>query len=143
MSHQIKDFSKNESEKLSQDIQTGKKILSEFAGSSVNKINAKILDQAFKGWAESKNPALFSPEHVANGLGTLFGELIKADFSFTWKIIEDDHGEEAALVDENTGSIVFPINTVWKRIEPKLLTDAFFEPMWKAIKAHVENQKGK
>lgn len=143
MSHQIKDFSASESAKLSQDIQVGKKILSEFSKNASEKVNAKILDQTFKGWAESNNRKIFTTQQIADGLGTIFGELLKADFSFAWRMIEDDHGLEPALVDEKTGSIVFPVNTVWKRIEPEINPRPFFEAMWKAIKAHLENQKGK
>lgn len=44
----------------------------------------------------------------------------------------------AGISDENTGSVVFPINAVWKRIEPTLETGKFFQPMWEAVKNHVE-----
>ncbi|MDN5280564.1 MAG: hypothetical protein PWR01_4529 [Clostridiales bacterium] len=140
MTHQIKDFTDNETKNLAKNIQTGKKIVSQL--SKNEKITAKNLDEAFSNWARQDNEKEFSGEDIANGLGSLFGELIKTDFSFTWKMIEDDLGTEAALVDDTTGSILFPINSVWKRIEPKILQEPFFEPMWKAIKAHIEKQKG-
>ncbi|GAB4266392.1 MAG: hypothetical protein Kow0029_00010 [Candidatus Rifleibacteriota bacterium] len=141
MAHQIKEFSNSEKSKLSQDIQTGKSILDRYLQNNSEKISANLLDKAFKAWAQK--PDEFSHEQIANGLGSLFGELIKTEFQFSWKMIEDDLGVEAALIDEITGSIVFPINTIWKRIEPELNTEPFFEPMFKTIRAHLDNQKAK
>lgn len=99
------------------------------------------LDKVFKAWAEDKSVVKAENEEIANGLGSLFGELLKTEFGFGWQMIEDQYGCEPALVDEKTGSVVFPINSVWKRIEPKVDTEAFFKPMHDAIKKHLESLK--
>ena len=55
-------------------------------------------------------------------------------------MVDDDFGTEYALVEEITGSIIFPINSVWKRVEPKLNKEDFFVPMWKAIETHIKEE---
>ena len=97
------------------------------------------LDKAFKLWAEDKTLTKINNEEMANAFGCLFGEMLKKEFGFEWQIIEDQLGTEKALVDEKTGSVVYPINSVWKRIEPKLDTEPFFKPMHDAIKQHLES----
>lgn len=140
MTHQIKNFTDNEKAGLALDLQKGQEIVKAFC-QKVEKLDADKLDEAFHGWLS--NQEKFSAEQVASGLGSLFGELLKKDFSFDWRMIEDQFGCEPALVDELSGSIVFPVNSVWKRIEPQLQNEAFFGPMYLTIKVHIDNQKGK
>lgn len=119
----------------------GRKIYATYYASDKGPISFENLDKAFKAWAESKDSARTSNDDIANGFGSLFGELLKAEFGFSWQNIEDQYGTEKALVDEKTGSVIFPINAVWKRIEPKIDTTDFFKPMYEAIKKHIEEQK--
>ncbi len=140
MSHQISTFTDKQSQQLAADVQLGQDIVKAF-GAGSGKITAEILDQAFMAWSKSQEK--FSREQIANGLGSLLGELIKKDFEFSWKMVEDDLGLEMALVDDHTGSIVFPVNSVYKRVDPKIIVEPFFAPMYKAIKEHVSRQKGK
>lgn len=102
-------------------------------------IAAFQLDEVFSKWSAEK--ANFSSEDIANGLGAVFGDKIVRELEFKWKLVTDEHGTEYALVEEYTGSVIFPINSVWKRIEPKIDIDKFFEPMWKAVEGHVNKEK--
>ncbi|MEW6710503.1 MAG: DUF3806 domain-containing protein [Candidatus Riflebacteria bacterium] len=140
MSHQINSLSKSQNEKLAADLQTGQAIVKHFCNFT-GKMTATRLDEAFKAW--SGNPGNFTGEQIASGLGTLLGELIRQDFSFSWKMIDDEMGSEPALLDDASGSIVFPINSVWKRIDPEINSEPFFAPMYQAIKLHIEKEKGK
>ena len=97
------------------------------------------LDKVFKLWVEDKSVTKVENEEMANAFGCLFGEMLKKDFGFEWQLIEDHLGTEKALIDDKTGSVVYPINTVWKRIEPELSTEPFFKPMHDAIKQHLES----
>jgi hypothetical protein len=142
MAHRINDLNKKENEALSNFVEQGREILAEY-GLSKNKYNAKDLDNIFAGWAKNFQNEKFQKKQMAEGLGSLFGELLTIDFGFGWKMVEDEHGVELALVDENTGSIVFPINSVWKRIDPEVINQPFFVAMFDAIKKHIESQKGK
>lgn len=119
----------------------GRKIYASYSKSVEGPVNFENLDRAFKAWAEDKSAKKADNEDVANGFGCLFGELLKTEFGFGWQQIEDQYGIEKALVDEKTGSVVFPVNSVWKRIEPKLDTTPFFKPMRDAIKQHLDSLK--
>lgn len=140
MPHRITTFNDSENAGLAADIQLGNEIVKHFCADS-KKIDAQFLDQAFSGWC--KNQTSFSREQIAKGLGSLLGELIKKDFNFSWKMVEDDLGNEAALLDEISGSIVFPVNTVWKRIDPEVIAEPFFALMYQTIQLHLNQQKRK
>ncbi len=136
MSHQIKELNEKEKTWLALSLATGRKIMQQLFDDSKPAITTKSLDHAFLLW--SKNPDSFTHEEIANGLGCLFAELLREKFPFTWKIVDDDYGSEPALIDEATGSIVFPVNTVWKRIEPELKSEPVFTPMLQAITDHLK-----
>jgi len=142
MAHRINDLNQKENETLSNYVEQGREILEGY-GLSKNQYNAKDLDNVFERWAQNYQNEKFQKNQIAEGLGSLFGELLTVDFGFGWKMVEDDHGIEVALVEEKTGSIVFPINSVWKRIDPEIITQPFIAAMFDAIKNHIESQKGK
>lgn len=119
----------------------GREIYASYSGLVKGPASFENLDMIFKAWAEDKSVTKADNDEMANGFGCLFGELLKAEFGFGWQIIEDQFGSEPALVDEVTGSVVYPINSVWKRIEPKIDTTAFFKPMRDAIKQHLDSLK--
>lgn len=98
----------------------------------------KQLDQVFLHWANNQGNT--STEDIANGLGALFGDMLTKNFKFSWKMVTDDYSTEYALIDDITGSIIFPINALWKRIEPKLNKEDFFVPMWTAIENHLKEE---
>jgi hypothetical protein len=77
-------------------------------------------------------------QEIAEGLGAVFGELLVQDFSMSWKAIEDEYGREYALIHEETGSVVFPINSIWKRLEPEIVREPVLEPMWNTVNEHLK-----
>ncbi|MGM0600117.1 MAG: DUF3806 domain-containing protein [Candidatus Rifleibacteriota bacterium] len=142
MAHRINDLNKKENEALSNFVEQGREILEGY-GLSKNQYSAKDLDNIFERWAQNHEGEKFNKNQIAEGLGALFGELLTIDFGFGWRMVEDEHGIEPAMVDEKSGSIVFPINSVWKRVEPGVIKQPFFAAMFDAIKNHIENQKGR
>lgn len=142
MAHRINDLNQQENEALSNYIEQGREILAGY-GLSKSNYSAKDLDNIFERWAQNHKSEKFKKNQIAEGLGSLFGELLTIDFGFGWKMVEDEHGIELALVDEKTGSIVFPVNSVWKRIDPEVIKQPFFAAMFDAIKKHIESQKGR
>ena len=141
MTPRILGLGKNDLTQIAACTAKGREIYAEYAKAASGPVSFANLDKAFKAWADDKSVTKADNEEVANGFGCLFGELLKAEFGFGWQIIEDQYGTEKAVVDEVTGSVVFPINTVWKRIEPKLDTTAFFQPMHDSIKQHLDSLK--
>lgn len=138
MNTNISDLSEKDKTWLAISLAKGRELCFSLTGSQQNSVSAEELDKIFMAWASLPEKKRTCNEDAANGLGSLFGELLKTDLGFRWQIVGDRYGTEPALIDEKTGSVVFPINAVWKRIEPTLDTSAFFQPMWEAVKSHVE-----
>ena len=141
MTPRILGLGKNDLTQIAAFTAKGREIYASYSKAAPGPVSFANLDKAFKAWAEDKSATKADNEEAANGFGCLFGELLKAEFGFGWQIIEDQLGTEKAVVDEVTGSVVFPINTVWKRIEPKLDTTPFFQPMHDSIKQHLDSLK--
>ena len=137
MQTQIHPFSNADRQWLARSLERGRAICTHYSAESG--LDAAALDRVFARWASSASQsAEFSADDIAAGLGSLFGELLQRSFSFSWVQVEDEHGREPALLEEKTGSIVMPVNAVYKRIEPELQKQPFFEPMWQMIAAHLE-----
>jgi hypothetical protein len=137
----ILEFTDKDKEALAHNLQLGKKILLK-AGKNPDKLQVNHLDSVFSLWGEKNDLQDFSSQQIAEGLGSVFGDIICRQFSFSWMIIEDDHGKEPALVENSSGSVVYPVNSIWKRIEPELNTQPFFKEMFNTIEAHILTQKG-
>jgi hypothetical protein len=137
MQTQIYPFANVDRQWLATSLERGRSICTHYSVESG--IDAGVLDRVFALWAGSAARTQdFSNDEVANGLGSLFGELLQRSFKFSWVQVEDDYGREPALLEETTGSIVMPVNAVYKRIEPELQPQPFFLPMWQMIAAHLE-----
>ncbi len=105
----------------------GRELLSYYANESV--VNPQNLDKAFQKWKQDHTENRAPDEIVANGLGTLFGDYIVEHKICRWAIVTDKLGTELAIIS-STGSEVYPINTIWKRIDPSDSDISFFEPIW-------------
>lgn len=138
MQPKISGFNETEQANLAKGLAAGRELCLALSGHHKGPPSADLLDQVFKKWAAQPTNSRMPAADVASGLGSLFGELLRVDFGFIWQMIEDQYGTEPALIDENTGSVIFPVNAVWKRIEPELDTAPFFRPMYESIARHLE-----
>ncbi len=141
MSPKILGLSRKDLSIIALNANKGREIYATFMKKDSGPVTYEGLDNVFKLWVEDKSVTKVENEEMANAFGCLFGEMLKKDFGFEWQLIEDHLGTEKALVDDKTGSVVYPINTVWKRIEPELSTEPFFKPMHDAIKQHIDSLK--
>ena len=139
MSPKILGLSRKDLSIIALNANKGREIYAAFMKKDSGPVTYEGLDKVFKLWVEDKSVTKVENEEMANAFGCLFGEMLKKDFGFEWQLIEDHLGTEKALIDDKTGSVVYPINTVWKRIEPELSTEPFFKPMHDAIKQHLES----
>ena len=139
MSPKILGLSRKDLSIIALNANKGREIYAAFMKKDSGPVTYEGLDKVFKLWVEDKSVTKVENEEMANAFGCLFGEMLKKDFGFEWQFIEDHLGTEKALIDDKTGSVVYPINTVWKRIEPELSTEPFFKPMHDAIKQHLES----
>ena len=138
MQPKISGFNETEQANLAKGLAAGRELCLSLSGHHKGPPSADLLDQVFKKWAAHPTNSRMPAADVASGLGSLFGELLRVDFGLISQMIEDQHGTEPALIDENTGSVIFPVNAVWKRIEPELDTAPFFRPMYESIARHLE-----
>ncbi|EMJ90293.1 DUF3806 domain-containing protein [Leptospira meyeri] len=92
-------------------------------------VSPRSLDSAFKKWKLDKTENKAPENLVAIGLGSLFGKYIKDNKKCRWVVVIDSFGKDFSLINEN-GSEVYPINSVWKRIDPSNKDMSFFEPIW-------------
>ena len=141
MSPEILSLNSKDISQIGLNANKGRKIYGYYMEKTSSPVTYEGLDKIFKIWAEDKSAKKADNEEIANSFGCLFGEMLKSEFGFEWMSIKDQYGIEKALMDNKTGSIIFPINSVWKRIEPTLDTTDFFKPMHDAIKQHLENNK--
>ena len=157
MSPKILGLSRKDLSLIALNANKGREIYAAFMKKDSGPVTYEGMDKVFKLWAEAKTDQKVTSqtmgplfgilndgesdenEVMANAFGCLFGEMLKTEFTFEWQLIEDQLGTEKALIDEKTGSVVYPINSVWKRIEPKVDTEPFFKPMHDAIKKHLES----
>ena len=139
MSPKILGLSRKDLSIIALNANKGREIYAAFMKKDSGPVTYEGLDKVFKLWVEDKSVTKVENEEMANAFGCLFGEMLKKDFGFEWQLIEDHLGTEKALIDDKTGSVVYPINTVWKRIEPELSTEPFFKPMHDARKQHLES----
>lgn len=141
MSPEILSLSRKDLSQIALHANRGREIYASYLKKDSGPVSYENLDKVFKMWAEDKSATKPDNEEIANGFGCLFGEMLKAEFGFEWQLIKDQYGTEKALLDNKTGSIIFPINSVLKRIEPEVDSNAFFKPMHEAIKQHIESTK--
>ncbi len=139
MNPSILELTKKDKETLTGLISSGVKLVNNYISPNPEKIQPSTLDEVFLAFL--KDQRQFANEDVANGLGAIFGDMLEQELAMVWRTIEDEYGREYALIHEETGSVVFPINSVWKRLEPEMVSETIFEPMWNTVKEHLTKGK--
>ena len=134
----ITDFSNDDLAFVILQANEGKKIIKGWYNVS-ELAAANLLDKAFSDLLKSEKRNNYTNEDIANMFGYLFGELLRDNFSFSWKHIEDEYGKEPALVETQSGSVIFPVNAVWKRLEPEIILDPFFGIIYESFKKHINS----
>jgi hypothetical protein len=136
MSPKIIVFSKNETLETEQKASEGLKLCQMVLNTS-NPICPALLDKAFLKICEHRGKISESNDELAESLGAYFGRLLKKEFNMSWHYIDDEYGREKALIDEKSGSVIFPVNSVLKRLEGEGSQEPFFEMMFEAVKKHL------
>ncbi len=108
----------------------GLKVLSYYAGTS--KVTPKNLDAAFVSWKADKSTKRAPDRVIAEGLGVVFGNLVVEKKKADWMIVVDSFGTDLAVRSPKGGEL-YPISSVYKRIDPKDGDINFFEPIWTLV----------
>ncbi|MBP5437806.1 MAG: DUF3806 domain-containing protein [Treponema sp.] len=131
---QLRDLTQEEINIINTNIDLGNKIVN---SSSVEKSvtnELRILDIVFKNWLNGNS--IFSEDEIASGLGILFGEIARKELSMEWQMITDEYGTDYCLVHRKTNIMIFPISTVYKRIDSKEYD--FFWDIYQIVKNQIE-----
>lgn len=126
----ITEITTSDQELMLKNLQFGLDIMGWYINTT--KVTLENLDMAFKAWKQdyTENRA---PDHiVANGLGILFGNYILQHKQIRWVNIFNDFETELALLSPE-GNEVYPISSVWKRIDPENEEMSFFEPIYTLV----------
>lgn len=129
----VKELELRDKQWISKTEKLGLEVLGFYAGTS--DVTPNSLDVAFRKWKSDKTRDRAPDNVVATGLGVLFGNYIVKRKDCRWVVVTDKFGTELALRAPN-GSEVYPINAVWKRIDPENEDVNFFEPIWTSV---IEN----
>lgn len=97
-----------------------------------NEVTPESLDKAFNVWKLDLSDNRAPDKIIANGLGILFGNYVIKHKHARWVIITDNFGTDIALLSSN-GAEAYPINSVWKRIDPENEDINFFEPLYNFV----------
>ncbi|TGK96257.1 DUF3806 domain-containing protein [Leptospira brenneri] len=126
----IRELNPKDSEWLERSNKIGYDILDWY--NKNKELNPGTLDSAFQKWKSDKTDNKAPENLVAVGLGSLFGKYIKDHKRCRWVVVTDSFGTDFALLNE-TGSELYPINSVWKRIDSSNQDISFFEPIWTSV----------
>jgi len=127
---EIRPLQSSDVEWLAKADEVGRKVLKHYAQTA--EVTPKTLDSAFRNWKADKGPKRAPDRVIAEGLGALFGNYVVKRKVASWAVVTDSFGTDLA-VRSPAGRELYPISSVWKRIDPKDGDINFFEPIWTLI----------
>jgi hypothetical protein len=90
------------------------------------------LDRVFNAWKDDQTTDKPPDQEIAQGLGCAFGDFLVRNHGVRWVVVTDSFGTELTVLSK-TGWQTYPINSVWKRIDPANLDLAIFEPIYQVF----------
>ena len=117
---------------IEQSIQTGVNICEKYLKQEISEITLEQLDQIFLLWKTDSSTTKPNDQEVASGLGCLFGEYVVSQNKGKWIVVTDSYGTDLSI-ETFRGIQIYPINAVWKRIDPENLDMSFFEPIYSTL----------
>jgi len=58
-------------------------------------------------------------------LGIAFGDALEQELGLEWRMVEDEYGRDAALIQPGTSIVVFPQTSISKRVEAGEAVDVY------------------
>ena len=132
MEESKRDINSDDRNWIDQSIETGIKICEHYLKQDVSEISLTQLDEIFQTWKKDPSENRPSEQGIASGLGCLFGEYVVSKDNAKWIVVSDSYGTELS-VKTVVGTNIYPINAVWKRIEPENQDLSFFEPIYSTL----------
>lgn len=134
MAHKLINISPKTQNRIEQNITLGKNICTSYGITQKDTILPKDLDITFKLWKEDQRPEKITSAEVIQGLGCLFGGLMRLEFGLQWKIVDDNLGTSLALIHSKSTWETYPLDFVAKRTDSQDDEFGFFEAMHQLMK---------
>ena len=127
-----RDINQEDRHWIEESMGKGVAICEKYLNCQLNEISLEQLDYVFQKWKTDQDVNKPDDEAVASGLGALFGEYVVSQKIGKWIVVTDSYGTDLS-VEAFNGTQIYPINAVWKRIDPENLDLSFFEPIYATI----------
>ncbi|PQJ12703.1 hypothetical protein CJD36_002865 [Flavipsychrobacter stenotrophus] len=85
-------------------------------GISINNYTASSLDDLVDLWNNDNSKFNCSQDEFMNTVGFAFGQYLVNTHGMKWKIVNDEYGEDYAIMFENSTLINYPLSSVDKAI---------------------------
>jgi hypothetical protein len=122
---------------LQTNLLVAREIVTLHQGSEAQVVEPRLLDRAFASWLNGKTLSRTSPQEIANALGAAFGDYLVRTLDMRWVVATDENGTAFALRHEAGETMVFPVQSVLKRIETR--QSGFFFDIARVVKSRLEN----
>lgn len=134
----VRELNGEEQQWLEQSVHVGLEVLAYYA--DTEDVSPTSLDVAFRNWKSDATESRAPDTVVASGLGVLFGNYIVARKDSSWVVVSDSFGTDLAIRSPE-GQEMYPITSVWKRIDPDSGDINFFEPIWTLVAGRELNDR--
>jgi hypothetical protein len=111
-------FGAPENEQLAECLAFADGLVGRYAAFSKD-ITPNLLDTVFNRWMQDADREKPDGESVALAVGAAFGEFARKKLKLSWMVVGDETGEAWALAHPAEPMMLFPIESVRKRVEEK------------------------
>jgi hypothetical protein len=102
-------------------------------------ITPRLLDTVFTRWMQDADREKADGESVSLAIGSAFGECLKRTLGLEWMVVSDDQGEAWALSQPGMTMMVFPIESVRKRVESGETN--FLHGLSQVVESHLKSER--
>lgn len=88
---------------------------SRYAKSDATDITPELLDKLFSSWLKDHEASRPGRALVVNSLAAALGNLLVQNAGYEWRMVTDEYGTTLGVVNEETGFIAYPIDSILKR----------------------------
>jgi hypothetical protein len=114
-SFQLSDLTASDREALSRELLLGERICCHYLHDE-QAATLESLDRTLDLWFSDESSLKPSPNQVALGIGSLFGELLCKEFGCRWVVVTDRNGCDLAALHIQSAWHFFPRHSVAKRL---------------------------
>jgi hypothetical protein len=140
MDRQIHDLQPKDQDWIARSASEGQSICNFYGVTPSTDLSPEKLDSVFHAWRNDSSDNRKGSEAIINGLGCLFGELLRGKFPAEWKILTDSYSTELALLVDTSGRTweLTPRDFVAKRVLSDEDESGFFAAMESMLNEEIK-----